>query len=122
MYSGFANSTSASLKINIVDGGDKATTGEGVWGEIKITTDGLSIENNGNTNGTASVDTAKIHFGPVYLGIKSGDTQVGSYKLTSALKSGDSANALMNAAVGPYVYDSGIDLGYGNDFFSVVVI
>ena len=37
---GFSNSAKATLKLNLLDGGDKASTGEGVWGEIKIKTDG----------------------------------------------------------------------------------
>lgn len=42
---GFKNETEASFKVNIVDGGEAATSSDNaVWGEIVVKTDGLSIE------------------------------------------------------------------------------
>lgn len=77
---GFKNDASADLKVTLVNGGEKATSGEGVWAELKIKTDGLQINNAGIEKGTASVEAAKIHFGPAYVGIKSGDTVLGEFK------------------------------------------
>ena len=151
---GFTNSTSAELKLNLLDGGDKSSTGEGIWGEIKIKTDGdtflkfdesgmdypilssidetetdeddpekviikKSTWSQGNLfNLKMKVDTAKLHFGEnAYVGIKSGDTQVGEYKLDTAI----AAEKTKNDNVGDDAYKSGIVAGYGNDLFSVDV-
>ena len=62
---GFANATEANLKINLLNGGDKATSGDGVWGELKIkidTPDALTNPGALTIGKTAAVDTAKIHF------------------------------------------------------------
>lgn len=71
---GFENAAKAEIKINLFDGGDKATTGDGVWGELKIVTDKdghASVSGNPSdaVSGTIAavpmivkVDTAKIHF------------------------------------------------------------
>ena len=148
---GFTNSTSAELKLNLLDGGDKSSTGEGIWGEIKIKTDGdtflkfnesgmdypilssidetetkdnkeiikKSTWSQGNLfNLKMKVDTAKLHFGEnAYVGIKSGDTQVGEYKLDTAI----AAEKTQNGNIGDDAYKSGIVAGYGNDLFSVDV-
>lgn len=84
---GFTNSEEANLKINIISGGDKTTEGSGIWGEIKIKSDGLIFKNGGwEKNGTATVDTAKIHFGDsVWLGIRSGDTALGKFAPVTAV-------------------------------------
>ena len=34
--SGFQNATSGSFKFSLLSSGDKATTGDGIWGELKI--------------------------------------------------------------------------------------
>ena len=68
---GFNNSSEWNVKINLFNGGDVATSGDGVWGELKIVTDGDGFYE--VTNGplaarltspamTAKIDTAKIHF------------------------------------------------------------
>jgi len=83
---GFSNDASAELKVTLATGGDKTSAGDGVWGEIKIKTDGLISKNDGwDKNGSASVDFAKLHLGPVYVGITSGNTQVGEYNAPRAL-------------------------------------
>ncbi|NLD48041.1 MAG: autotransporter, partial [Clostridiaceae bacterium] len=59
---GFSNDASAELKVTLATGGDKTSAGDGVWGEIKIKTDGLISKNDGwDKNGSASVDFAKLH-------------------------------------------------------------
>ena len=62
---GFANASEANLKINLLNGGDKATSGDGVWGELKIeieTPDALENPGALTIGKTAEVKTAKIHF------------------------------------------------------------
>jgi len=94
---GFSNHEKAELEIVFVKGGDKATSGDGVWAEIKIKTEGLQYkkanENNASKNawwggdkGFAEIDVAKIHLGPVYVGVRSGDTKTGKLNLPRALQ------------------------------------
>lgn len=100
---GFKNETSANFTVNIADGGSAATEGDGVWGEIAISTDGLKITTDHNltrdyiTGGYidddgedvdlklpvqigAAVDRALLHLGPVYMGILADGTEVAGYK------------------------------------------
>ena len=124
---GFKNDAKVTLKLNLIDGGDKSSTGEGVWGEIKIKTDGdtfTKAEGNDVKIGALEipakikVDTAKLHFGDnAYIGITSGDTKVGEYKLDTAV----AAEVTKNDNVGDGDYKNGIVAGYGNDMFSVDV-
>lgn len=115
---GFANDAKVVLKLNLFNGGEKSTTGEGVWGELKIKTDSDTFIGWEGTGGfdankgmqqaldaTADptekdlymkvvVDVAKIHFGNIfYVGIKSGDTTVGEYKLDTAISAEQTKNA-----------------------------
>ena len=148
---GFKNATEATLKLNLLDGGNASTKGEGVWGEIKIKTDGDTFlkfdesgmnapstdielkEEDGEITGVESVtinskanlfalklkvDKALLHFGDnAYVGIKSGDTRVGSYKLDTAI----AAEQTKNGDQGDSSYTDGITAGYANDLFSVDV-
>ena len=124
---GFKNDAKVTLKLNLIDGGDKSSTGEGVWGEIKIKTDGdtfTKVEGNDVEFGALTipakikVDTAKLHFGDnAYIGITSGDTKVGEYKLDTAV----AAEVTKNDNFGDGDYKNGIVAGYGNDLFSVDV-
>ena len=127
---GFKNSSEAKLKLNLIDKGDKASKGEGIWGEIKIKyDDNLAIEQKiENVNDAEvsndwkmpklKVDKALLHFGEnAYIGIKSGDTQVGEYKLQTAIAN----EKTKNANKGDDSYTQGIVAGYGNDMFSVDV-
>ena len=130
---GFQNSTDVTLKLNLLNGGSKSTTGDGVWGELVIKTDGDTFVGWNNTakkesankgmtgalNLGVKVDTAKIHFGPAYVGIKSGDTQTGKLKMDGAIRSADSDNATTLGAVGPADYTQGIVAGYDSDMFKV---
>jgi len=77
---GIANAENANFKIQFYNGGDKATEGDGLWGELKISVGagdkelknsdkgkGTSGDNKEKFDGvfqmlTPSVDTAKIHF------------------------------------------------------------
>ena len=139
---GFKNDAKVTLKLNLIDGGDKSSTGEGVWGEIKIKTDGdtfTKAEGNDVKIGALEipakikVDTAKLHFGEnAYIGITSGDTQVGEYKLDTAVAAEKTTNGNKGAVVCLPIsdknakeintkYTDGIVAGYGNDLFSVDV-
>ena len=71
---GIANAENANFKIQFYNGGDKATTGDGLWGELKISVGAGDHETkkgegdkDGKVNGVfqmlaPKVDTAKIHF------------------------------------------------------------
>ena len=69
---GFNNTTEAAVKINLFNAGDAATSGDGIWGELKIVTDkdGFYEVKDGSALAAglttpplcAKVDTAKIHF------------------------------------------------------------
>jgi len=81
----FTNAAAAHLNIELGGAGDKSTTGENVWGEIKIKVDGdpLRILMNDsaapteNDAGNVIVDVAKLHLGTVaYIGIKADGTQI----------------------------------------------
>ena len=129
---GFKNSTEVNLKLNLLKGGTKSTTGDGVWGELVLKADGDPIQwqqkafsdtafaaNMGMTsslNYKVYVDTAKIHFGPAYVGIKSGNTQVGQLKLDSAVR----ADKAWLSDVGANKTD-GIVAGFDSDVVKVDV-
>ena len=112
---GFKNDASATFKVNIADGGSAATEGEGVWGEIVIKTDGLQITDAANKNGTASVDAALLHLGPVYMGIKAGDTIVGAYAAPEAIKQYHETDKVGEDKT------QGVVFGYDSDLFNVAV-
>ena len=122
---GFKNSASVTLKLNLLNEGSKSTTGDGVWGELVIKTNGDTFAKATNTSYLALpemnvvVDTAKIHFGPAYIGITSGNTQTGELKMDAAIKSADHKNSKVLSDVGPGDFSQGITLGYDHDIFSV---
>ena len=89
---GFKNDISTSLKLNLMNGGSRSTTGDGVWGELVIEVkDPWQFEAGKTVNGVlfpvVKIKKAQINFGPAYLGILAGDTTVGEVKLTTAVKS-----------------------------------
>ena len=132
---GFQNSYEVNLKLNLLKGGSKSTTGDGVWGELVLKADGDPIQwqnkDQGDTAFAANkgmeesmkykvfVDVAKIHIGPAYIGIKSGDTQTGALKMDAAIRSADDDQAKWVQNVGPDKYSQGIVLGYDSDMFKV---
>ena len=130
MKTGFKNSASVTLKLNLLNEGSKSTTGDGVWGELVIKTDGDTFAKATNTSSlgaglgsvpmTVVVDKAQINFGPAYVGITSGDTEVGKLKMDAAVKSADSdKNAMAIGGVGPKDFTQGITLGFDHDMFNV---
>jgi hypothetical protein len=113
---GFKNETDASFKVNIVDGGEAATSSDNaVWGEIVVKTDGLSIEQAGIENGTASIDKAVLHLGPAYLGILADNTKIGAFDAPEAIK-----QFHKTAEVGEKKTE-GVVFGYGSELFNVAV-
>lgn len=133
---GFQNSYEVNLKLNLLNNGTKSTTGDGVWGELVLKTDGDSFlqwqnkdkddnafgPNKGMKNALnlkVYVDTAKIHIGPAYIGIKSGDTQTGKLKMDAAIRSADDDQAKWLSDVGPDKYTQGIVAGYDSDMFKI---
>ena len=123
---GFKNAQEASIKVKLFDGGDKATSGSGVWAELKIVADTKDNEYKNEADEVVKmkgpkVDTAKIHFDNFYVGILKGDTQTGELKLTRAIKSGDNDNGRLLSNVGPEFYTQGIVAGYDDSNFGVAV-
>ena len=123
---GFKNAQEASIKVKLFDGGDKATSGSGVWAELKIVADTKDNEYKNEDEGSVNikapkVDTAKIHFNNFYVGILKGDTQTGALTFTRAIKSGDNNNGKLLSDVGPADYTQGIVAGYDDSNFGVAV-
>ena len=122
---GFKNSASVTLKLNLLNEGSKSTTGDGVWGELVIKTNGDTFAKATNSSNIALpamnvvVDTAKIHFGPAYIGITSGNTQTGELKMDAAVRSADDDNGKWLSDVGPGDFSQGITLGFDHDMFNV---
>jgi len=92
---GFQNDVETHMSLQLFENGTKATEGEGVWGEIVVTSDNYSNpqrfrDNEGMRNITPRVDTAKLHLGPAWIGILAGDTQVGDMTPVLAVKSSNS--------------------------------
>ena len=122
---GFKNSANVTLKLNLLNEGSKSTTGDGVWGELVIKTNGDTFAKATNLSYLALpamnvvVDKAQINFGPAYVGITAGDTEVGKLKMDAAVKSADSDKAVTLPSVGSKNYTQGITIGYKNDMFNV---
>ncbi|MBU3849047.1 MAG: autotransporter [Candidatus Treponema excrementipullorum] len=142
MKTGFKNAYEVNLKLNLLNGGSKSTTGDGIWGELVIKTDSdsfLQWENGdshlmvgdaafpsnagmtSNLNLNAYVDTAKLHFGPAYVGITRGNTQTGELKMDAAIRSSDDNQAKWLSDVGPDKYSQGIVAGFEHEYFNVAV-
>ena len=127
---GFDNGTWTEIKTKLFDAGNKSTSGSGdVWAELVIKGDdedscGFYGWQDGSWKGgkNAEIDVAKFHFGDFYIGIKSGDTQVGELDLNTALRSTGfwANNGRWLAAVGTN-YTKGIVAGYANGNLEVNV-
>ncbi|MBR4004869.1 MAG: hypothetical protein IKI90_03380 [Treponema sp.] len=122
---GFRNEAEAKAVVTFAKGGSKTTEeGDGVWAELAVKLDGdikFKIEGDGSDawvkdGGKMVLDVAKLHIGDLYIGIKSGDTEVGNLNLSNALKSDKFgvSNKGPNAT-------QGLVAGYGNDLFGIDV-
>lgn len=129
-HTGFKNETSGSLKLNLLNGGDKSTTGDGVWGELKIKFDGITVEAKNDkasalNDKKVSIETAKIHFGPVYMGILEGDFDFGGdFYYPNALNYKDKddhekGSKFVRNPLPELGYNQGVVIGYEHDMFSV---
>ena len=127
---GFKNGTWTETKIKLFDAGDKATSGDGVWAELVMKIDDQdSCGFNGWQDGkwksgnNAYIDVAKFHFNNFYVGIKSGDTQVGVLDFNTAVRSGDPwyHPGRWLKDVGPADYSQGIVAGYEDGNFNIGV-
>lgn len=125
---GFKNETSGKVKLNLLKGGDKSTTGDGIWGELKIKFDGMEIEAKHDKQSTlndkkVSIEVAQIHFGPVYMGIKEGGMEYGGdYWYPNALNYKDDKDNHSRKPSKDFGYNQGFLVGYKmDDLFKVEV-
>ena len=123
---GFKNEENATLEVVFTGEGTKETTGEGIWAEIQAKGTALSVKDTLTTtptltNGAASIEKAQLHFGPVYVGIRSGNTLYGAYKIPNAVRSADSDNAEKTDDVAGTDHTQGIVAGYSSSLFDVAV-
>ena len=114
---GLFNNTSATLKINLLNGGDKATAGDGIWGELKIKIDTPdALENPGalTIGKAAAVDVAKIHIVDGDVGIalnmlKPDLKLADNYDVTGGLAAGFGIEVTTSPIdVNAYVMDNGV--------------
>jgi len=119
---GFTNDTSGDFKVKLWgDGSRELEEGDGVWAELKVTGKETTINKGKLEGGDWELNEAKLHLGPVYVGVKSGDTQVGEYKFDGAIRSADNDNAKWLNNVGPDKFSQGIVIGFANDSFDIGV-
>ena len=124
---GFTNETGGDFKVKLWGEGTREFEAEdGIWAELKVTGkelkwDGKKEKDERWDGGKWELNEAKLHFNNFYVGIKSGDTQVGEYKFDGAIRSKDNDNAKWLSNVGPSNFSQGITLGYGDDNFGVDV-
>ena len=119
---GFKNAQEASIKAKLFDGGDKATSGDGVWAELKIVADTKDNEYKNEGFGSVQikapkVDTAKIHIYNFYVGIQKGDTQTGEFKPQAAIVS----DKAWLGNVGPEKFTQGLVFGYDDSNIAAAV-
>lgn len=119
---GFKNEQEASIKAKLFDGGDKATSGDGVWAELKIVADTKDSEYKNEGDGPVKikapkVDTAKIHIYNFYVGIQSGDTVTGEFKPQAAIVS----DKAWLGNVGPEKFTQGLVFGYDDSNIAAAV-
>ena len=112
---GIVNAENANFKIQFYNGGDKATEGDGLWGELKISVGAGDAEtknsDGGDKNGAfqmkkPSVDTAKIHFVDddfyASMNIKAPSLEIGGGDILTATWS---AKAFPKASISLFDYD-----------------
>lgn len=115
---GMFNEASATLKINLLTGGEKSTAAaDGVWGELKIaigTPDALETSGALTIGKSASVSTAKIHFvegdTAIALNMKKPDLKIAdNYDVTGDLSAGFGVEVkTAPIALNVYVMDNGV--------------
>ncbi len=119
---GFTNETGGDFKVKLWgDGSRELEAGDGIWAELKVTGKEFKFNKGKNDGGAWELNTAKLHFNDFYVGITSGDCQVGEYKFDAAIRSGDNANGKWLTNVGPKNFSQGIVVGYANDNLDIGV-
>ena len=130
---GFKNEGESTFKVNIANKGSKSVSGEGVYAEIGVeatqnvgfkshsaTTDESGVGTwDGDNGGKVKVSAAKLHFGPVYLGITTGDTVLGEFNGANAVNS--SKLGVSNTYDDAEGHKQGIVAGFSNDMFAIDV-
>ena len=124
---GFKNEANAKAVVTFVKEGTKSTEGDGVWAEVGVKFDGdlkYKLEGDGSDafvkdGGKIALDVAKLHIGDLYIGLKSGDIQVGEFKLQNAVVSSSDETKMAN--VGSDAETQGLVAGYGTDDFGIAV-
>lgn len=127
---GFKNENEASIKFNLFSAGDKSTIGSGIWGELKVTSqatligpDGITIEDEDEP--AVEVETAILHFGPVYMGIKSLNLAFDGFTFPHAVGSwwgyGDWQGDISDLTIQSFNenFNNGIVLGFKNEMVKV---
>ena len=119
---GFTNETGGDFKVKLWgDGSRELEAGDGIWAELKVTGKEATINKGAPEGGAWELNEAKLHFNNIYVGIKSGDCQVGEYKFDAAIRSADNDNAKWLTNVGPDKFSQGIVAGYADDNFDIGV-
>lgn len=120
---GIVNGENADFEIQFVAAGDKATTGDGLWGELKIKV-GDAVKVKGSKGAEADafkfkgavVDTAKIHFTDddfyAVMNIKAPGLSLGGGKLVTATWS-DNDNKVFPSAKVTLTDAAGFTLNFG---------
>jgi hypothetical protein len=125
---GFSNSTTIQFKLNLFNAGRKATSGEGVWGDIEIkfqddsngfweTGWGEAGKSAALSMPTVQIERAKINFGPAYLSVTSGDAlAIGAWDQTMPTAWNLWGNGTISAGTSK---SNGIGLGFASGLFGV---
>ena len=119
---GFKNSTGGDFKVKLWgDGSRELEKGDGIWAELKSTGKESTINKGTLEGGAFELNEAKLHINDFYIGIKSGDCVLGSYKFAGAIRGDDGAGSEWVTNKGLEKYTQGIVAGYGNDNFGIDV-
>jgi hypothetical protein len=119
---GFTNETGGDFKVKLWgDGSRELEAGDDVWAELKVTGKEFKFNKGANDGGAWELNTAKLHIKDFYVGITSGDTQVGEYKFDAAIRSNDNDNGKWLTNVGAKNFSQGIVAGFANDNLDIGV-
>ena len=120
---GFKNSEKAEVKVKLWGETTKAPESDDIWAELKIKTTEADLKQNSDDGGNValdggkmSVEEATLHFNDIFVGIRSGNLQVGEYKPDAAIHS--DVAWLNNYG---WAWSQGIQAGYANDDFKFAV-
>ena len=119
---GFTNETGGDFKVKLWGEGTREFEAEdGIWAELKVTGKEFKLDKGKNDGGAWELNEAKLHFNNFYVGIKSGDCEVGEYKFDAAVRSADNDNAKWLTNVGPKNFSQGVVVGYADDNLDIGV-